>query len=184
MYFAQGGAAAARYAVRFERVLEHLRAARVRHPHLAIPVVRHMDDLVHAVACVDGSDLAWRDLSDQHERGLFRAWREWMEGTDAIVLVRRLMAELRRQVPGIQSMRCYDGTGPLRKWLGDRVIGRLNQVEGGFARRQERSAALACASAARIAPAESRRRLADGHFLEGDVIWRATAPALASPPWA
>jgi hypothetical protein len=176
-YFSQAGLIAARYGVRFERVLEHLRAARARHPHLAIPVLAHMDDLVHAVACVDGCDLAWRDLGDAHERGLIRACREWMDGTDAIVLVRRLFAELRHQVPGIQPLQTYDGTCPLRKWLGDRVIGRLNQVEGGFARPREHRNGLKYASARR--PGEGRRRLAEGHFLEGDIIWQA---ASAAPP--
>lgn len=177
-YFSQAGAVAARYGVRFDRVMEHLRTARARYPHLAIPVLAHVDDLVHAVACVDGCDLAWRDLGDAHERGLIRACREWMDGTDAIVLVRRLFAELRHQVPGIQPLRTYDGTCPLRKWLGDRVIGRLNQVEGGFARPREHGSELKCAASARR-PAESRRRLAEGHFLEGDIIWQATSAAPA-----
>ncbi len=175
-YFSQAGLIAARYGVRFERVLEHLRAARLRYPHMAIPVLAHMDDLVHAVACVDGCDLAWRDLGDAHERGLIRACREWMDGTDAIVLVRRLFAELRHQVPGIQPLRTYDGACPLRKWLGDRVIGRLNQVEGGFARPRGHGSGLRYAVSARK-PVESRRRLAEGHFLEGDIIWQATQAA-------
>src|SRR5262245_43497381 len=152
-YFSQAGAAAARYGVNFERVLAHLRAARARHPHLAIPVMNHMDDLVHAVACVDGNDPAWRDLVDAYERGLIRACRDWMEATDAIVLVRRLFAELRRQLPGLQPLSSYDGTCPLRKWLADRVIGRLNQVDGGFARRGVGGSGLTYAVTSRI-PAE------------------------------
>jgi hypothetical protein len=182
-YFSHAGAIAARYGVRFERVIEHLRGARARYPHLAVPALGHMDDLVHAAACVAGCDLAWRDLVDAHERGLIRACREWMDDTDAIVLVRRLFAELRREEPGIEPLRSYDGTCTLRKWLGDRLIGRLNQVEGGFARPREGRHGLRYAGPARARkPADARRRLAEGHFLEGDVIWQSGLAAATPAP--
>lgn len=127
-YFGQAGEIALRYGVPFDRVLDHLHLLQAEHPHNAIPVVRYLEDLIHAVACVDGLDLAWRDLAERHERALIRACRHWLEATDAIVFVRRLLAGLRRdQEPGVQPLRRYDGSCSLRRWLGDRIVGALNR---------------------------------------------------------
>jgi hypothetical protein len=127
-YFGQAGEIALRYGVAFDRVLDHLRLLQAEHPHNAIPVVRYLEDLIHAVACVDGVDLAWRDLAERHERALIRACRHWLEVTDAIVFVRRLLAGLRRdREPGVQPLRRYDGSCSLRRWLGDRIVGALNR---------------------------------------------------------
>ncbi|MHC4317982.1 MAG: hypothetical protein ACYTE6_05420 [Planctomycetota bacterium] len=127
-YFAQAGETATRYGVRFERVLDHLDVLRLQHPQQSIPVVRYFDDLIHAVACLDDVDLAWRDLGERHERALIRACRHWLEATDAIVFVRRLLAGLRRDgQPGVQTLRTFDGSCSLRRWLGDRIVGALNR---------------------------------------------------------
>jgi hypothetical protein len=132
-YFAQAGDIAMRYGVRFERVLDHLDDLRAVHPQHSIPVVRNLDDLIHAVACVDGVDLAWRDLADRHERALIRACRHWLEATDAIVFVRRLLAGLRRDRDlEVQTLRSFDGGCSLRRWLGDRIVGAWNRSGSGL----------------------------------------------------
>jgi hypothetical protein len=117
-----------RYGVRFERLLGHLEDLCAEQPHRATAGIGHIDDLVHAVACIDGDDLAWRDLVEQHERALVRACRQWLDATDAIVFVRRLVAQLRRnEQTGVRSLRSFDGTNSLRRWLGDRIVGALNR---------------------------------------------------------
>ena len=149
-YFAHAAEIAVRYSVTVDRVLRHLECALAHHSSRSVPAVRHMDDLVHAAACVDGYDIAWRDLVDRYERPLVRACRQWLEATDAIVFVRRLLAELRRDEPtGIRSLRSFDGSCTLRRWLGDRVFGGLS-VGGAILR-----------SDTGTAPEEARRRADD-----------------------
>ncbi len=127
-YFAQAGEVAIRYGVTFERVLDHLRDACTHHRRLPMLEIRHLDDLVHVVACVDCFDLAWRDLAEHHEPALVRAGRQWLLPTDAIVWVRRFLAELHHgDLAGVRSLRSFDGTSSLRKWLGDRLVGALNR---------------------------------------------------------
>ncbi len=171
-YFAHAGEVAARYEVRFERVVEHLEEARTHHSHSSMPGVRQIDDLVHVVACIDGVDVAWWDLTEQHERALVRACRQWLEPTDAIVLVRRLIADLRRDDVGVQSLRGFDGTCTLRRWLGDRIMGRMNLCGVGFHLSRG------------PAPHPPRVSLLEGHFIAGNVIWRRTAdpPPTDDPP--
>ncbi len=118
---------AARYAVEFDDVMDHLRTARAKHEHVTISAIRHIEDLVHVVACVSGSDLAWRDLIDRYERPLIRGCRQWLDTTDAIIFVRQLLNELQRdEMHGLRSLRDYDGTCSLRRWLADRILGRMS----------------------------------------------------------
>jgi hypothetical protein len=157
VYFAQAGEIAMRYGVRFERVLDHLDILRLQHPQQSIPVVRYFDDLIHAVACLDGVDLAWRDLGEQHERALVRACRHWLEATDAIVFVRRLLAGLRGNGQSVaQTLRSFDGSCSLRRWLGDRIVGALNRSGAGL--RPVRPADLDQPCEARMADGDLFRR--------------------------
>lgn len=132
-YFAHAAEQAMRYDVSFDRLLEHLDGARADHPHLDLRAIRYVDDLVHTVACIDGVELAWWDLVDQHELGLVRACRQWLDDIDAIVFVRRLLARVRQDPERRPSLRSFDGTVSLRRWLGDRLVGGLNQCGAGFA---------------------------------------------------
>ncbi len=175
-YFAQAGDTAARYGVLFDDVFSHLRATRVNHTHATLPVVRHIDDLIHAVACVGDVDLAWWDLTEQYEPALVRACRQWLEATEAIVFVRRLFCALRRDDDDIQSLRGFDGTRTMRRWLGDRIVGRMNTEGTGFALSSAAlegtaTGAFDCDYGVRIL-----RPLLDGHIVEGNVIWRSTHP--------
>jgi len=127
-YFAHAGDYAVRYGVGFDQVLAHVYAARAAHRRRSLPRVRYIDDLVHAVACVRDADLAWWDLTDQHERALMRVCRQWLEPTDAIVFVRRLLTALRRDDGDIRSLRSFDGTRTMRQWLGDRLVDRMRHT--------------------------------------------------------
>ena len=140
-YFAQAGEIALRYAVVFERVVRHLREAEACHANQRSLPIRYVDDVIHAVACVDGTDLAWRDLIEHHERPLIRTCRQRFDPTDSIVLVRRLFAMLRRDGSagkGFQTptLRSFDGSCSLRRWLRDR-IGECLEAPGGFGAESE-----------------------------------------------
>ncbi len=143
-YFAQAGEIALRYAVVFERVVRHIRQAETCHAHLRSLPIRYVDDVIHAVACVDGTDLAWRDLIEHHERPLVRTCRQRFDPTESIVLVRRLFATLRRDGgagKGFQTptLRSFDGSCSLRRWLRDR-IGECLEAPGGFGAESEQVA--------------------------------------------
>ncbi len=181
-YFAQAGDPAARYGISFDDVFSHLIATRANHTHASLPPVRHIDDLVHAIACVGNVDLAWWDLTEQYERTLVRACRQWLEATDAIVFVRRLFCGLRRDDDDIQSLRGFDGTRTMRRWLGDRIVGRMNTEGTGFALSTAALEGTAtgvfdCDYGTRI-----HRPLLDGHIVEGNVIWRPTHPVATADP--
>jgi hypothetical protein len=131
-YFAHAGEFAIRYGVVFDRLIEQVRGAEACAPHTSCLAIRYVDDLIHAVACVDGVDLAWMDLSEQHERVLARTCRERLEPTDAIVFVRRFFAWLRETRrgagrPGAQTMRAFDGSASMRRWLRERLLDALDR---------------------------------------------------------
>ncbi len=121
-YFAQAGELALRYGITFDRVAQHIHRGWNTEPALFVKGIRYAEDLVHAVACVDGVSLAWSDLSDHHERMLMRACRDQLDETEAILVVRRLFVELRRTTSSTTEARTtslerYLGTCSLRGWL-------------------------------------------------------------------
>jgi hypothetical protein len=136
-YFAQAADSAARYGVNFDEVVQHLWHARRHHPRLLLRSVRYVDDLVHAIACHNDAGLAWADLFERYERGLIRRCRAASSEVDAVLIVRRLLADLRRSgesslaaisqrlndrsiaVPA--SLHTYTGAKPLRLWLHERL---------------------------------------------------------------
>jgi hypothetical protein len=125
-YFAQAAESAARYGVSFERVVMHLWQARRLDPRFSLRHVAHVDDLVHAVACVDGDGLAWSDLMERYERALIRRSRGGPGEIDAIIAVRRMLADLRRchsemERSAFPSLQHYTGAQELRTWLAQRA---------------------------------------------------------------
>lgn len=132
-YFAHAGELAIRYGITFDRVAQHVRHGWNHEPALSIKGVRYAEDLVHAVACVDDVGLAWSDLLDHHERMLTRACRDRLDETDAILVVRRLFVQLRRQSIGASQDRSgslseYLGTCSLRGWLCRCLAEAINQA--------------------------------------------------------
>ncbi len=131
-YFAQAGEFAIRYGVVFDRVIEQVRGAEACAPHTAALAIRYVDDLIHAAACVSDTDLAWTDLSEQHERVLVRTCRERMEPADAMIFVRRFLAWLRETrnrpaEPGVQTLAAFDGSSSMRRWLRERLLDALDR---------------------------------------------------------
>ncbi len=125
-YFAHAAESAARYGVTFERLLLHLWQARQVNRRLLMRSVVYIDDLVHAVACVDQVGLAWADLVERYERALIRRCRGTQDEIEATLFVRRLFADLKRRneqpcSPALPSFRNYIGNRPLRNWLADRL---------------------------------------------------------------
>jgi hypothetical protein len=127
-FFAQAGESAGRYGVRFERVLMHLWHGRQFNPRLLLRGVVYLDDLTHAVACLDENGLAWADLADRYERSLIRRCRASLDEIGSTMIVRKLFADLRRvsvehvQMAHETSLAEYLGTRPLRRWLNDRLM--------------------------------------------------------------
>jgi hypothetical protein len=129
-YFSQASEAAARYGVSFDRLVVHLWRARNLHRHFSLRNIAHIEDLVHAVACVDGSGLAWADLCERYERALVRRSRGSDAEIDTTIAVRRMLADLRRRTLQatdeheiLPSLRSYLGVQELRVWLAQRAAG-------------------------------------------------------------
>lgn len=120
-YFAQAGVAISRYSIMFDQVVKHVEPMWDAAPK-NIKDIRYADDLVQAIACVQGKSVAWSDLIEQHERILIRASRDRFEEVDSILLVRRMFVDLKRcsesdSCDSQLSLRNYYGTSSLRGWL-------------------------------------------------------------------
>lgn len=129
-YFAEARCSAARYGLSFDRLLVHLWEARRLRRRVRIGSIVYVDDLVHAVACVNEVALAWADLAQRYEAALIHACRRSLEEPDAVIVVRRLFGDLRSRNRdwgdrGLPSLRGYMATRPLKRWLTDRAMGGL-----------------------------------------------------------
>ncbi len=130
-YFAEARCSASRYGLSFERLLVHLWEARRLRRRVLIGSIVYVDDLVHAVACVDDVALAWTDLAERYEAAMIHACRRSLDEPDAVIFVRRLLGDLRRRNRGcgdrgLPSLRGYMAARPLKRWLTDRAVGELN----------------------------------------------------------
>lgn len=134
-YFAQAGAAVARYNIMFEQIVKHVQPMWKEAPKY-IKDIRYADDLVQAVACVNGSGVAWADLIEQHERMLIRASRDRFEEVDSIILVRKMFVDLKRCSESDSckeqlSLRNYYGNSSLRSWLCRCLTEAMNELAFG-----------------------------------------------------
>lgn len=124
-YFANGAELAGRYRIEFPRVIQHIWQARRAGRRTSLRRIRYMDDLIHAIACVDESPQAWSDLTHRYERTLVRRCRNGLDEIEGTICARRLLAELRRRIGGSArdrlSLRCYTGNRPLGSWLAERL---------------------------------------------------------------
>ena len=113
----------------FDRVVEHLWAARGRGLVIPVSLIVYIDDLVHTVALVDHNQTAWADMKEVYERWLIRKLRSRLPYTEALLEVRGLLSELRREheqgADDIDSLRCYLGLVPMQLWLVERLEQRL-----------------------------------------------------------
>lgn len=125
-YFSGSREAAIRYRIPFDRLLKHLWIARKTNPRFTLRHVKSLDDLIHAVACIDGFGLAWVDLAERYERPLVRQCLGSHDEIAAVMMVRRLFIEMRADDHGTilamtQTMGGYTGARPLSAWLADRL---------------------------------------------------------------
>jgi hypothetical protein len=132
-YFARAGALGLRYHVDAERLIEHVQDAPTITPSLLGYVINQLDDVVHAIGCIDDIAVAWSDLAERHEPYLLRACRTRLDAPEAIVHVRRLLARVRASTIDPDrgespSLRTYRGTQPLRAWLIDKTMRSLRRT--------------------------------------------------------
>ena len=137
-FFANGGELATRYGITLEHVLAHIEAAEEfakersdasRELHLS-RIPHMLEDLVIATACCHGVTLAWKECQNMNAHLLTRACELRLDEIDAILFVRRFWEELEARSRGTLTsagprIQDYLGTRPLRTWLADRLLGRL-----------------------------------------------------------
>jgi hypothetical protein len=129
-YFAASCEPGARRGISFDDLLIHLWRSRRYGSRLRLQAVIHLEDIALAIACIQGQSRGWTDLCEQHEGHLVRACRRHLGESDAIVFVRRLLADLRSEARieggvAVTSLRAYRGVRPLRIWLCERAMARL-----------------------------------------------------------
>ncbi len=135
-FFAEAAWCSPRYGVTVEDLLAHVAAARSHHRLHVLRQIQHVPDLAVAAACGSGSERAWGDAAEWFEPVLVRGCRLRLDAIDAVVFARRFLAEvransLRRRIDagdrGV-AMQDFLGNRPLRTWLVDRLLGRLERV--------------------------------------------------------
>jgi hypothetical protein len=169
-YFSQAWETAARYRIPFDRVIRHIWRARRASRRLNLRHIRHWEDLIHVIACIEGINLAWVDLAEQYERALIRQCRGSHDEVAAVMLVRRLFVDLRRTMhddpagtaPGFAG---FSGQQPLGAWLCERL--NAFRTRGGYLR------VFSLAAAGGVA-GYAVKRLLDGHVLAAFVAQALT----------
>lgn len=138
-FFADAAWCTSRYGVTVEDLLAHVAAARSRHRSHVLRQIQHVPDLAVAVACAVGAARAWSDASEWFEPVLVRGCRMRLDAIDAVVFARQFLAEVRANSlerrtgagdggdRGV-AMQDFVGNRPLRTWLVDRLLGRLERV--------------------------------------------------------
>ena len=146
-YFAIASWVAIRYDVEIDDVIEHLRRSGVHSAARPGAAVHYVEDIVLAVAACQGNMQAWTDAAQIFDLTLVRACSLRLPEQDAVVYVRRFLADLEREtldlniVPtrpegavyddepaeGDGGLRAYAGLRPLRVWLTDRLLAQLER---------------------------------------------------------
>lgn len=164
-FFAEGGETADRYGISLEQVLAHLEVAdefaRLRSGtgsgHRVSRIPSMISDLVTATACSHGVGTAWQDIRDEHGHLLIRACEMRLGEIDAMLFVRRFWEDLESRTRGCDDssgprMQDYLATRPLRVWLADRLLGKLEYLsrEGALPNHSTRSVCLGSRPALRL----------------------------------
>ena len=113
-FFGQAAESATRYGIGFDALVQHLWEVRRGRGRVRLRTVRHLDDLVHAVACLDDISQAWADLVDRYESVLVRRCAVRVGEMRAILLARRTLAGLRNRGAEAGGLALYAGERPLR----------------------------------------------------------------------
>ncbi len=121
-YFGEAGDSAMRYDVSIERVIAHL----LDQPG-DVSAIRHLDELMLVIACLDLHPRAWQDL-ECYELALLSAPRLGDSEIDVTIRVRRYFSAIRmalrrgeRQAPIVRGLAMYRGERSLRAWLLDGI---------------------------------------------------------------
>ena len=125
-YFSRCSTYASRYHVSFEHILRHLWQARKSHSRIKLRRIGYLEDLVHAIGCINNISTAWSDLSEQNERMLVRQCLSHLKDSESIVFVRRYLTELRHNNPmghkSCPDLQGFIGDRPLHLWLYEQMI--------------------------------------------------------------
>lgn len=138
-YFARASHIATRYGVTLDEVLWHLRCALLPTTPGPARVLNYVDDVALAVACSRGHPRAWHDAWERHESALIRACHARLNHADAVLFTRRFWVDLfvastTTELTAAPSddfpllpwpIRHFVGVRPLRVWLSDRLLARL-----------------------------------------------------------
>ncbi len=138
-FFARACIGARQYGITLDEVIVHLEHANLGGTPGAARVLSFIEDLVLAVALVRGHPQAWYDAWQKHESVLIRACQLRLDQTHAILFARRFWVDLfaatveRSPSPrfttgshaALTPLGEYVGVRPLRIWLTDRLLGRL-----------------------------------------------------------
>ncbi len=162
-FFARGHELAARYGVTADDLLAHLERANLAGTAGPARALSFIDDIIAACACVRGHPRAWHDAWSKHEAVLLRAARSRLDETAAVVFTRRYWIDLHAatldplaprfgdDLPALPSVAEYVGVRPLRIWLTDRLLGRIEND----ARRQATRIAISGGDAPRSVRVEA-----------------------------
>lgn len=132
-YFA-AGAAAQRFDVTYDDVLEHLANARIARPRLRLRAVVFVDDLLHAIALHRGQARAWDDVDARYVMPLIQRCFPLLDDAGATLHVRQVLHRLRTDdgtTRDQHTFRSYVGTQPLGLWLTERVLGTVPRNDVG-----------------------------------------------------
>jgi hypothetical protein len=128
-YFARAGEVGAAYGITADDILRHVERANLAATPGPARALSYIEDLVLAAACVRGHPRAWAEAWSKYEGVLLRAARMRLDEADAIVFVRRYWIDLHAAttgcVPGFPTIADFVGVRPLRIWLTDRLLGRI-----------------------------------------------------------
>ncbi|MBL9120291.1 MAG: hypothetical protein JNL80_10305 [Phycisphaerae bacterium] len=145
-FFARASSNATRYGVTPDDVLSHLRGAHLTLTPGPARVLAFMDDIVLAVACVRNHPRAWHDAWGKHESAMIRACHARLDHASAVVFTRRFWVDMHfisthgepveadpkgdgdepaSTMLAPWPLRFYVGVRPLRVWLSDRLLARL-----------------------------------------------------------
>lgn len=129
-YFARAGGAGAAYGITADDVLRHVERANLASTPGPARALSYIEDLVLAAACVRGHPRAWAEAWSKYEGVLVRAARMRLDEADSIVFARRFWIDLHAATTGshagaFPTIADFVGVRPLRIWLTDRLLGRI-----------------------------------------------------------
>lgn len=174
-----------------QRLAEAHRLAKRRWP-VAQPESLAIADAALATACLDKRPGAWETLANENELTLIAAAMWLLDEEQAIITVRRLLAELRKasgKGGSAMGLRLYRGDRPLREWLLERLTGRIavGVLASGAKAHRRNIRAISTLRSARATAKQLRRTALNGAASDGqtpDVYTFGPESSIPAPPAA